>query len=381
MTSSLEAFDSAAAGRRLAALIDDLSNWYVRRSRRRFWAGPWASPDGAAAFATLHEALMAVTTMLAPITPFLSDYLWGVLRPADAPESAHLAAWPSSDETLIDAPLSAQMALARRLVELGRSARSAASVRTRQPLARALVGAAGFAALPGELRDLIADELNVHAVESLDAAGGELVSHTVKPEFRALGRRFGSSTQAVAAAIRAADPRALAHATADADGSVTVQVPSVGPVRLTAADLVVTQTPLQGWGVASLAGETVALDLTVTGELRAEGHAREVVRLVQEARKSSGLDVSDRIAVRWSTRDEDLAATLAEHAPLIAGEVLAVSFGPGDPAADGDAGPAIGAGDGAGPPADAGDGADTAWPWHEYADAGLDLRFWLALAG
>jgi isoleucyl-tRNA synthetase len=363
VTSCLEAFDSAAAGRRLAGLIDDLSNWYVRRSRRRFWAGPWASPDGAAAFATLHEALIAVTTMLAPVTPFLSDYLWGVLRPADAPASVHLAAWPSCDEALIDEALSAQMALARRLVELGRSARAAASVRTRQPLARALAGAAGFAALPDELRELIADELNVHTVDSLDAAGRELVSYTVKPEFRSLGRRFGSSTQAVAAAIRAVDPATLAHATAAADGSVTMQVPSLGAVTLTAADLVVTQTPLADWGVASLGGETVALDLALTGELRAEGHAREVVRLIQEARKSSGLDVSDRVAVRWSAPDEELAATLAAHSALIAGEVLAVSFGSGDPA---------------GAPADGPTGATG--PWQEYADAGLGLRFWLAVA-
>ena len=147
VTAALEAFDTATAGRRLAGLIDDLSNWYVRRSRRRFWDGP-GSADGASAFATLHSALAAVTAMMAPITPFLADYLWGVLRPADAPESVHLAAWPTWDADLIDPSLSAQMALARRLVELGRSARSAASVRTRQPLGRALVGAAGFAALP-----------------------------------------------------------------------------------------------------------------------------------------------------------------------------------------------------------------------------------------
>ena len=371
VTGALEAFDTAAAGRRLAGLIDDLSNWYVRRSRRRFWDGP-GSADGASAFATLHAALEAVTTMMAPITPFLSDYLWGVLRPADAPESVHLAAWPTWDAELISPALSSQMALARRLVELGRSARSAASVRTRQPLARALAGAAGFAALPPELRDLIAEELNVHAVEPLDAAGGELVTYTVKPEFRALGKRFGSSTQAVAAAIRTADPAVLAHAVADSgsgsrsgsgsgagsgfgSGGATVQVPGLGAVSLGAEDLVVTQTPVAGWGVATAAGETVALDLAVSDSLRAEGLAREVVRLVQDARKSSGLDVSDRIELRWATPDADLAAALTAHGELIAGEVLALAFGPG------------------GGPGDGG-------TWHEHADADLDLRFWLAVA-
>jgi isoleucyl-tRNA synthetase len=310
--------------------------------------------------------------MLAPITPFLSDYLWGALRPAGGPESVHLASWPSPDPALTDEPLSAQMALVRRLAELGRSARSAASVRTRQPLSRALVGAPGFAALPAELRDLIADELNVRAVDSLEAAGGELVRYTVKPDFRSLGRRFGPSTQAVAAVIRAADPAALAHALAAADGSVTVQVPEVGPVALSAADLIVTQTPLEGWGVAVAGGETVALDLTVTEALRAEGYAREVVRLIQEARKSSGLAVSDRIAVRWSARDPALAAALAANAPLIAGEVLATSFGPAPrPEADGES---VRQADG-----DSGGEAGASGPWHEHGDDGLGLRFWLAV--
>jgi isoleucyl-tRNA synthetase len=369
VTASLEAFDAAAAGRRLATLIDDLSNWYVRRSRRRFWDGP-GEPDGAAAFATLHAALETVTRLLAPITPFIADYLWGVLRPADGPESVHLASWPAADEALIDTALSEQMELARRIVELGRSARSAAAVRTRQPLSRALVGAAGFGSLPAELRDLVASELNVHAVESLDSAAGELVTYTVKPEFRSIGRRFGSATQAVAAAIRAADPAALAHAVASPAGSATVEVPSLGPVTLSAADLVVTQTPLEGWGVASAGGETVALDLAVTGALRFEGYAREVVRLIQEARKASGLDVSDRIVLRWSTADADLAAALSEHGDAVAAEVLAVSFERG-------AGPAE---DESGAEAEVGAGVRAVGPWHEHADADLGLRFWLAVA-
>jgi isoleucyl-tRNA synthetase len=369
VTASFEAFDTATAGRRLATLIDDLSNWYVRRSRRRFWDGP-ASADGASAFATLHTALVAVTKMMAPITPFLSDYLWGVLRPGDEPESVHLASWPTSDPALIDPDLSAQMALARRLVELGRSARSAAATRTRQPLSRALVGAAGFASLPEPLRELIADELNVHAVESLDAVGGDLVTYTVKPEFRALGKRYGSATQAVAAVIRAADPALLAHAVADG-GTATIEVPAVGEVTLQASDLVVTQTPLEGWGVATAAGETVALDLHVSDELRAEGLAREVVRLVQDARKGDGLQISDRIALRWATSDPSLAAALTTHAELIAAEVLAVTFGP-----DGHGGP-----DEDGEPAGRGPVGDSeAMAWHEHVDADLGLRFRLAVS-
>ena len=254
----------------------------------------------------------------------------------------HLASWPAFDAALIDAELSAQMALARRLVELGRSARSGASVRTRQPLRRALIGAPGFDALPDELRSLIAAELNV---ASLSVLSGELVDYVVKPNFRALGRRFGRETPAVAAAI-AAVPAADVAAAVLAGGTVTVPVPdsgadsgvsgggavSGGAVSVGPDDVIVTQTPRAGWAVATDAGETVAIDTTVTPELRREGLAREVIRLIQEARKSDGLDVTDRIALRWSARDAELAAALTEHSALIAGEVLAVEFGPAEAA-------------------------------------------------
>jgi isoleucyl-tRNA synthetase len=356
VTSALEAFDTAAAGRRLTMFIDDLSNWYVRRSRRRFWDGP-SSSDGASAFATLYECVTTLTLLLAPFVPFVTDYVWGVLRRAGAPESVHLASWPAFDAALIDAELSAQMALARRLVELGRSARSGASVRTRQPLRRALIGAPGFDALPDELRSLIAAELNV---ASLSVLSGELVDYVVKPNFRALGRRFGRETPAVAAAITAM-PAADVAAAVLAGGTVTVPVPdggAVSGVSIGPDDVIVTQTPRAGWAVASDAGETVAIDTTVTPELRREGLAREVIRLIQEARKSDGLDVTDRIALRWSAGDAELAAALTEHAALIAGEVLAVEFGPAEAAGASGDGPV---------PGDV----------REHIEAELALRFWL----
>jgi isoleucyl-tRNA synthetase len=371
VTASMEAFDSAAAGRRLAALIDDLSNWYVRRSRRRFWAGP-ADPDGASAFATLHSALVTVTKLMAPITPFLADYLWAVLRLAGEPESVHLASWPGFDEALVDPELGEQMGLARRLVDLGRSARSTAGMGIRQPLARALVGANGFASLPAQLRDLVAEELNVHSVEPLDAAGGSLVHYSVKPEFRALGKRFGGQTQAVAAAIREADPALIAVTVTGAAGdgtqegggsSLRLDVPGVGLVEITAQDVLVTQTPAEGWGVAAADGETVALNLAVTPSLRAEGLAREVVRRIQEARKASGLAVTDRIWLRWSATDGELAEALTAHGALIASEVLAISLAPAG-------GPLVGGASGTGAEAD----------WHEHADPDLGLRLWLAVA-
>ena len=325
VTIALDAFDSATAGRKIATFIDDMSNWYVRRSRRRFWDGP-GTADGAAAFATLHECLETLTRLMAPVTPFLTDYVWNVLRADSAPDSVHLASWPAENAALIDEGLSEQMALARRLVEFGRSARAAAVVRVRQPLARALIGAPGFAALPADIRAQVADELNVRELDTLASVEEGLVDYTVKPNFRALGRRFGKGTPPVAKAIQAADAAALAADLRSA-GQASVLVDGT-PVSLGPDDVIVTQVPRVGWAVASGAGETVALDIAITPELRREGLAREVIRLVQDARKGDGLDVSDRISLRWSTADPDLSAALTEHGALISSEVLAVDYGP-----------------------------------------------------
>jgi isoleucyl-tRNA synthetase len=262
-------------------------------------------------------------------------------------------------QALIDQSLSADMALTRRLVELGRSARASATVKTRQPLARALIGAPGFASLPAELRQQIAEELNVRRLEPLAAVGTDLVDYTVKPNFKALGRRFGRGTPGVANAITSADPAALAEELRTVETAVVTV--DGEPVSLSADDVIITQTPKAGWTVATDGGETVALEVALTPELRREGLAREAIRLIQDARKSDGLDVTDRIRLWWETVDPELSAALTEHGPLIAGEVLATRFEPGRPPAD-----VTGAPDGPG-----------GSPIHEHADAGLGLRFWL----
>ena len=209
-------------------------------------------------------------------------------------------------------------------------------MRTRQPLGRALVSAPGWDRMPAELRAQLAEELNVGSVISLggdgDATADELVHVSVKANFRSLGRRFGKGTQPVAAAVATADPAALTRSLR-ATGTAAVEVDG-RTVELTADDVVITETPREGWAVATDAGETLALDLQLTPELVRRGLAREVVRLVQEGRKAAGLDVSDRIAL-WLTADADeLAAALEEHADDIAAEVLAVSVTRG-PAPDG----------------------------------------------
>ncbi|MGH8869805.1 MAG: isoleucine--tRNA ligase [Actinomycetes bacterium] len=343
---ALEGYDTQRAGRLLADFVDDLSNWYVRRSRRRFWNGD------PAALATLHECVESLTLLMAPLVPFVTERVWqDVVRPVrDAvADSVHLAAWPVRDASLVDPVLTEQVALARRLVELGRAARADSGVRTRQPLARALVGAPGWERLPDGLRREVADELNVMALEPLGGAADALVDVSVKPSFRALGRRFGKATPTVAAAITAADPSGLA--TALARGSASVEVDGE-QVALSPDEVIVTETPREGWAVASASGESVALDLEVTPALRRAGLAREVVRLVQDARKSSGLEVSDRIRLWWDA-EGDLADALREHGALVGDETLAVSMDEGRPGGDLDA----------------------------RRDADLGLTFWLARVG
>ncbi|MEP6816465.1 MAG: DUF5915 domain-containing protein, partial [Marmoricola sp.] len=317
VTEAYERFDTQRVGDLLGQFVDDLSNWYVRRSRRRFWDGD------PAALATLHDSLVTFTQLLAPMTPFITERVWqDVARPVTpgAAESVHLSDWPSYDAAAVDEELSAGVALARRLVELGRAARADAKVRTRQPLARALVGTAAYESLNEELRREIAEELNIGALEPLSGAGADLVSFSAKGNFRALGKRFGRQTPVVAKAIADADASALATALA-ADGRATVLVDGAEHEVLP-EEVIVSERPREGWSVVNEQGETVALDLHLTQELVRAGLAREAIRLAQEARKSSGFEVSDRITLRWYA-DGETGAALADHADLVSREVLA----------------------------------------------------------
>ena len=216
---ALENFDTAGAGRVLAQFIDDLSNWYVRRCRARFWNGD------ANALATLHECLHVLTRLLAPFVPFITEQVWRhAIKPgnASAADSVHLAAWPTRDVTRSNDELRATMDIARQLVEVGRAVRKTAKIRIRQPLRRALIGIPGGRELPAELIREIADELNVGDVTPL-AQAGEVVDISVKPNFRTLGKRFGSRTQRAAKAITTTDQSQLAH-NLKADGQATVSL-------------------------------------------------------------------------------------------------------------------------------------------------------------
>ncbi|MGZ5366413.1 MAG: isoleucine--tRNA ligase [Aeromicrobium sp.] len=319
LTVAMENFDTQQVGAKLTRFIDELSNWYVRRSRRRFWKGD------PAALATLHETIDIVTRLMAPLTPFISERIWqDVIRPVNpnAVSSVHLAEWPKPDESLIAEGLGAQVDVARRVTELGRAARAESKVRTRQPLRRALVGSAAWNQLGDELRAQVCEELNIGALESLGNAGSDLVDFSAKGNFRNLGKRFGKETPQVAAAIAGADAAALAVSLAGT-GKAAVDMDGT-TIELSPDDVIISERPREGWSVVNDQGETVALDLELDDDLRRAGLAREAIRAIQEARKSSGFDVSDRIALSW-TATGDMAEALHAHLPEIADEVLATS--------------------------------------------------------
>ncbi len=313
-------FDSQEVGRLLATFIDDLSNWYVRRSRRRFWDG---DTD---ALSTLFACLKTLTQLMSPLVPFITEHVWQTLvrvGQPDSDESVHLSSFPIAEAKVIDSKLSASVALSRRLVELGRAARAESKLKIRQPLSRALVAASGWGAMDPEIREHIQDELNVLRLDLLADENEGLVSISIKANFRSIGARYGGDVQAIATAITQADAAALVHALRQS-GSYDLNYGDK-VAQLTSDDLVITETPKEGWSVASHSGESVALDLTLTPELLQAGLMREVIRTIQEQRKNSGFEISDRIHVRWNS-GADVSAAINRYTDLISEEVLALSI-------------------------------------------------------
>jgi isoleucyl-tRNA synthetase len=316
-----ENFDSQTAGSAIAQFIDDLSNWYVRRSRRKFWDGD------SAALNTLYYCLKELTKLMAPMVPFITEHVWQEmirnLEPAEF-ESVHLANFPVSDTSKIDEQLSKSVRLSRRLVELGRAARAESKVKIRQPLARALVAANGWQEMDQEIRSHISDELNVQNLDEIASAGADLVCISVKANFRTIGAKFGGDVQAIAKAILAQDHAALVSQVRS-NGSFEINFGGDQSARIDLEDLVITETPKDGWSVASHNGESVALDLALTPVLIEAGLVREVIRAIQEERKQSGFEISDRISVRWSANPQ-VSAAILKNQKDIGEETLATNF-------------------------------------------------------
>ena len=313
----LDNFDATTAGRAIQAFVDELSNWYVRRSRRRFWD---ADP---AAFATLRKCLVTVAQLTAPFTPFIADEIYDNLDGAQA--SVHLCDFPTAGERDLD--LEFDMQTARDTVRLGHSARAQSKLKVRQPLRAAVVVAAGREREAIErLEEIVSEELNVHELRFV-ANADELGELELKPHYRTLGPRFGKQMPLVAAAVAGLDAAHVASALRDGQ-SISISVAGADH-GLEADDLLMNMKPLAGYQVEREGSHAVALELELDDELRAEGWARDIVRAVQIARQEAGFEVSDRITLALDG-DERLLAAARAHEPYIAGEVLATKVSYGD---------------------------------------------------
>jgi isoleucyl-tRNA synthetase len=297
-------------------LNDDLSNWYVRRSRARFW-GNTDSRDARSAFRTLWETLVTLARLLGPITPFVADWLHRAL----GENSVHLARFPVPGAGLIDRELEERMEWVRTLVSLGRAAREVVQIKVRQPLGRMFAVTPGSLSLDGDLLGLLKDELNVKEVSFLGSSEA-LVSLVAKPNYRVLGPRFQKRTEEAAAAIRALDGEALAAYR----GGKAVEIRLNGDTYpLAPGELDVVEEAKGDLVVQGDGRFTAALDPSVTDELKREGMARELVNRVQRLRKDADLEITDRISL-WVAGPEEVRTAAEAFRDFIAGETLATAF-------------------------------------------------------
>ncbi|NLT35263.1 MAG: isoleucine--tRNA ligase [Gaiellales bacterium] len=329
VTDGLEQYDSFGPSRALSDFVDELSNWYVRRSRRRFWKSE-EDTDKVAAYLTLYECLVTLAKLLAPYMPFMTEEIYRNLvgeRYEDQPESVHLCDWPVANEAFMDEDLSFRMAAAQRVVNMGRAARMASQLKVRQPLEVVMVATDAKRRVALEsLADVVMDELNVKRMEFVDSPA-ELVTYSVKPNYRTLGPRFGKSMPHVTAAV--ADIPALeAVKRLEADLPLTVTID--GTLHdLSREDLVVETQQKQDFAVEKEGDLVVGLSTRLTPALEVEGLARELVHHVQNTRKAAGFQIEDRIQL-WVEGPEQISSVLEAHSEYVMRETLAVELvGPG----------------------------------------------------
>jgi isoleucyl-tRNA synthetase len=315
-TEAFEDFDALRATQAIDGFVDDLSNWYVRRSRPRFWK----AVDGTA-HAVLHECLSTVALLLAPVCPFVADELHQNL--AATTTSVHLADWPTFDVAAIEPALEADMALARELVSLGLKARAESKLRVRQPLSRAIALVPRDVTVPDSVAAEIADALNVKRIETVVSLAG-LLDYIVLPNFRALGPKVGKRLPRVKELLATVDGAVVQQAI-DADGHFVLDLDG-DPIALTADEVQIRASSHEELALAQEGSLAVALDTTLDDALRQEGLAREVVRAINDQRKAQGFEIADRVRVALAARDE-LEAAIAVHLDWIGGEVLATSIG------------------------------------------------------
>jgi isoleucyl-tRNA synthetase len=305
--------------------VDDrLSNWYIRRNRRRFWKSERGT-DKQAAYQTLYAVLTTLVKLFAPVVPFLTESMYQnlVVKGAGSDGSVHWCDFPQADEKLIDAELSADMDALLRLVSLGSAARNSAKIKVRQPLAEIQV-------LPGDVQerraverfaDQICEELNVKKVTLHEREQGALLRHEIKPNLKTLGPKFGTRLKSVLAALAAADTTSVAEKV-QASQAVELTCPD-GPATLEPADVIVQFKAPDGWAGVADRGTQVLVDTQITPTLAKEGMAREVVRHVQNARKDANLEMEDRIVLSLQTQAAALVEAIETHRNYICNETLA----------------------------------------------------------
>jgi isoleucyl-tRNA synthetase len=326
MTAALDDYDVPRAAKAAEVFVDDLSNWYVRRSRRRFWKSE-ADTDKQAAYATLYEVLVTCAQLLAPILPFMTEAMYqNLVRSVDASaaESIHHGNWPAVDPLLIDRVLLDDVAISRGAVTLGHSIRASSNIKVRQPLGKAIVVVTHDQRDRVErTKDIIADELNVKSVE-LAENEAEFVTYRLLPDNKKLGPKFGAKFPEVRKVLASADGFAVARAVRSG------QAVTLGEFVLAPDEILVTPQPREGFAIASEGSVVVALDTHITPDLQREGYAREVVRRVQDLRKQSGFEISDHIVLTYQAAGE-VRAAFDQWAAYIQSETLADRMIEGEP--------------------------------------------------
>ena len=321
----MDEYNATDAGRRIQEFVEVLSNWYVRRSRRRFWKSE-NDDDKASAYATLYECLSRLSKLLAPFTPFVAEEIYRnlvVSLDQSAPDSVHLAGFPVADESLIDKELSEGMRLAMRVSSLGRAARSKAKIRVRQPLAKVLVKPRSSTESEAlrKLESHVIDELNVKEVIPFQDEG-DVVEFTVKPNLQLLGPKLGPELPKLQKLLGAADSLQIAGLV-NSNRQVRLNGYSLEP-----GELLVETSDKKGYTSAMEAGYLVAIDTNLTPDLANEGMTRELVHLVQNMRRSAGFHIADRI-VTWYQGNDRIARVMEKHGGYIKEETLSLDLQPG----------------------------------------------------
>ena len=316
----LDGYDITGAGNLIESFTDELSNWYVRRNRERFWVTELTN-DKIGAYTTLYKVLVTLSKVIAPFVPFMADAIYQNLVAGldkNAPESVHLCYWPEYDEKVVDKKLEEEMDLAYNIVELGRSARNSANIKNRQPLLKMLIS---VDTLPEYYGNIIKEELNVKEVE-LGAEMSEYVNFDIKPNLPVLGKTYGKYIPKIKAEIAKINPLDLANKVKSGEGYV-IMLDEDLELELNSENVLITMDGKEGYSFAGKGTIGVVLETTITEELRKEGILREVLSKVQTTRKDSGFEVMDNINI-YVSGDEDVLAVIKANEEQIKNDTLAL---------------------------------------------------------